>query len=392
MIGTHPVARRPGRLGILHTEWSTGWGGQEIRILGEMQHLREQRDYRFHLACRPGARIAEEATRLGFAVHLLPFRSRLDWRTIWQLRTLTRHYDIDLLHAHSSIDAYCAGLCGRLTGVPVIRSRHLSVPDKSSLQLRLVYDWLAQAVICSSEHARHHLTSVAGCRPAGKVTIRAGVDPHQFHPGVAEIHSPSLRHLRQSLAIPEDARVIGIIAMLRVKKGHLILLDAFARLRQHWSKAHLLVVGDGPARVTIEHAIASRQLAAAVTFTGYRRDIPLLLRLMEISVTPSLEEACSQVVMQAMHCGTPVIVSNAGGLPELVEDGRTGQVVTRGSVTALHQALAHSLQQPQHLARMAMAAREVALRHFTLEHQINATAGLYEAFGGKSGDFMNPTR
>jgi glycosyltransferase involved in cell wall biosynthesis len=367
------------RLSILHTEWSTGWGGQEIRILSEMQALRDQHGYTFHLACRPDARIGEEAASLGFTVHKLPFRGRFDWHTIWQLRFMVRQHRIDLLHAHSSIDAYCAGLCGRLCGIPVVRSRHLSIFDKPGFKLRLVYDWLAQAVICSSEQTRSYLINEGGCRPQHKVTIRAGADPQRFHPDCLTLSARSGSDLRHELGLPEQAPVIGIVAMLRLKKGHVLLLQAFSALRAEWPQARLLIVGEGPARDTIETTIKELHLESAVLLTGYRTDVPQLMKLMAVCVTPSFEEACSQVVMQAMQAGTPVIVSSAGGLPELVKHLVTGQVFENGNAMALNQALTFSLDNPEKLTQMAAAARLVATGQFSIQAQMAATAQLYES-------------
>lgn len=360
------------RLRILHSEWSLGWGGQEIRILAEMKAFREL-DATVEVACRPGSRIATAAQQAGFVVHPLPFAGRFDLRTIFGLRRLVRTKSFSLLHTHSSVDSWCGGLAGRLFGFPVVRSRHLSSAVRPGLNAYLVYDWLPDAVISSGRHIRDQLVGSCGCRAEKHFSVPAGADHRRFSPMVDD------RPVRAQLGLPPgDGPIIGIVAVLRSWKGHRILFEACMRILPDFPALKVLVVGDGPLREHLPRWAAELGLADHVIFAGHREDVPACMKAMDVCVLPSLKnEATSQVMPQAMLVGTPVICSSAGGLTEVVQDGVTGRVVPPGDAEQLAAALRQCLQHPAETAALAAAARQHALAHLTFEQQIAQTLDVY---------------
>jgi glycosyltransferase involved in cell wall biosynthesis len=356
---------------ILHTEWSMGWGGQEIRILAEMRAFRE-RGIPMEIACRTGSRIAQEAAKAGFTVHLLPFAGRLDLRTVLALRRLARTRHFSLLHTHSSIDSWCGGLAGRLFGIPVVRSRHLSSAVRPGLNAHIVYDWLPDAVISSGRHIRDHLVNNCGCRAEKHFSIPAGADHHHFSPAA------DARPVIAEFGLDGAHPVIGIVAVLRSWKGHRVLFEASARLLDAFPGLRLLVVGDGPLREHLPGWAAELGLTGHVVFAGHRDDVPACMKAMDVCVLPSLKnEATSQVMPQAMLVGTPVICSSAGGLTEVVEDGVTGRVVPPGDVAALAAALADCLADNAKTSAMAETARQHAMQNLTFDQHITRTLGVY---------------
>lgn len=366
-----PFDVSPDALRVLHTEWSMGWGGQEIRILAEMRAFREC-GVAMEIACRAGSRIAQEAAAAGFAVHLLPFAGRVDLRTILGLRALTRSGSFSLLHTHSSIDSWCGGLAGRLFGIPVVRSRHLSSTVRPGLNARIVYDWLPDAVISSGRHIRDHLVDVCHCRADKHFSVPAGADHRRFTPDVDG--AP----VRSEFGLAAAAPVIGIVAVLRSWKGHRVLFEACAQLTDRFPGWRLLVVGDGPLREQLQRGAGELGLADRIRFAGHRDDVPACMRAMDVCVLPSLKnEATSQVMPQSMLVGTPVVCSSAGGLTEVVEDGVTGRVVPPGDCSALAAALADGFRNPEKTAAMALAARQHALAQLTFDRQIARTLAVY---------------
>lgn len=363
-------------LRILHTEWSLGWGGQEIRILAEMEAFRELGVW-MEIACRKDSRIGQEASKAGFAVHYLPFAHRVDPLTILGLRHLVRTGAFSIIHTHSSVDSWCGGLAGRIFGIPVVRSRHLSSTVRPGFNARLVYDWLPDAVISSGRHIRDHLVEVCGCHSAKHFSIPAGADQRRFSPAADGIS------VRNEFGLG-DAKVIGIVAVLRSWKGHRVLFEACARSLDAIPDLRLFVVGDGPLREHLPQWAAELGLAERVRFAGHRDDIPNCMKAMDVCVLPSLKnEATSQVMPQAMLVGTPVICSSAGGLTEVVQDGITGRVVPPGDVDALAQALQECFAKPEKTAEMARRAREYALSHLTFAQQIQKTLDVYRFVAAK---------
>ena len=356
---------------ILHTEWSLGWGGQEIRILREMEAFRE-RGWDMRLACREASTISKRAQEAGFQVSHLPFKSAFHLPTVLQLARLIRQDGIALVHGHSSVDGWVGGMAAKLAHVPMVRSRHLSSPVRPGLNSKLLYDLLPEAVISSGRHIRDHLVHDGGCHPKRQYSVPAGADTKVFHPEV------ETEGLRASLGFAETDQIVGIVAVLRSWKGHEILLEAFAQLAQEMPQARLLIVGEGPQRPALQKRIQELGLEKRVVMTGHRTDVANLMRIMNVCVLPSLKnEATSQVLPQAMLVGTPVVSSSAGGLTEVVEDGVRGRVVPPADVNALAQALRSVFAEPELTQAMALKAREHALEELSFETQINRTEAVY---------------
>ena len=351
---------------VLHTEASKGWGGQEVRIVTEATWLCE-RGVRLVLAAQPDSRILEEARQAGLETAEVRMRGAWDVPAVLRLARLIRHGKIDLVHTHSSIDAWVGGAAARIARVPVVRSRHVSIPIRGGLNP--VYTRLADRVITSGEAIRR-LVLAGGVRPDAVVALPAGVDLATFTPGVpgdavrAEFH---------------DGRpVIGSIAMFRGSKGHQHLVDAFQSLLGEFPDAQLLLVGDGIRRQWVEDLARQRGLASAVRFLGFRRDVADLLRVMNCFVLASTRtEGVPQSLLQAMAVGVPVVASAIGGIPEVIADGKTGLLVPPQDPAALARAIAEVLRAPAAARERAQAARALVETRYSRDVCVDRLLALY---------------
>ncbi len=329
--------------------------------------LRE-RGIRVVLAAQPGSRIIAEAKRAVLETVEVLMRGAWDVRATLRLASVVRRERIDLVHTHSSVDAWVGGCAARLAGVPVVRSRHVSIPIRSGLNP--VYTWLADRVVTSGEAIRE-LMLAGGVRPGAVVTLPAGVDLTAFAAG-----RPGDAALREV----DGARpVIGSIAMFRGSKGHQHLLDAFCALRGEYGDARLLLVGDGIRRQWVEGLVAERGLAGAVRFAGFRRDVASLLRLMDCFVLASTRtEGVPQSLLQAMAVGVPVVSSAIGGVPEVVVDRETGLLVPPGDPSALAAAIREVLRDPAAARRRADSARRLVETRYSRDLCVDRLIALYE--------------
>jgi glycosyltransferase involved in cell wall biosynthesis len=355
-------------LTILHTEASPGWGGQEIRILTEATAF-ATRGFRVVLACQPDAPLAREAQQRGLVVRPITMRGPLDAMACWQLRRLMRSDKVDLVHTHSSIDAWLAGFAAKSLGLPVVRSRHVSIPVKR--RGNFVYNALCDRIISSGEVIRQVLIE-AGVFPGKIVAIPAGVDTSQFHPDV------SGEGVRRELAL--HGPVVGTVAMMRHSKGHSVLLQAIPDILAQEPEAVFLWVGDGIGRQALEQEIAHAGLAEKIRLTGFRDDVPALLAAMDVVVLPSIKsDGVPQGLVQALAMRKPVIASAVGGIPEVVQHQHTGVLVPPNNPGALAAAVIQVLQDPKQAGRWAEAGRELVDTCLTLEHMIDRTAEVYTA-------------
>jgi glycosyltransferase involved in cell wall biosynthesis len=264
---------------VLHTESSRGFGGQELRTVSEAAWL-TGRGVRIILAGQPGSRILEEAARAAIGTVDVTMRGAWDLAAVLHLARLIRGRGIDVVHTHSSIDAWVGGCAARVARVPVVRSRHVSIPIRR--RFNPVYTWLADRVVASGEAIRQAVLA-AGARPEAVVAIPAGVDLQEFAPG------PPGGAVQREFA--GGRPVVGSVAMFRGSKGHEQLLEAFQRLRNEWPGARLLLVGDGVRRRAIEERVRAGGLTGPVRITGFRRDVADLLRLMDCFVLASTRTA-----------------------------------------------------------------------------------------------------
>ncbi len=360
------------KLRILHTEWSCGWGGQEIRIVAESKAFQE-RGYSMVIACQPDSQIIWHASQAGIPVIAFPMKKGLRVSTVVRAYRLLRNNAFDLVHTHSSVDGWNFGLAARLAGVPVVRSRHLSTPIRKSWSSRFVYMKLADRVITSGAAIREAMIRDHGMRPECIVSVPAGVDISIFQPGVDGLA------VRQEFGLSVDDYVIGIVAVLRNWKGHHILIRALAELIRRGRDLKLLIVGEGPQEKNLRRLIGALGLESRVVMAGYRHDVPSCMAAMDCVVLPSLEnEATSQVLPQAMAMKKPVIASNVGGLMEVVIDGQTGLLVPPGNVSALADAIARLHDRPAEAAILAERGYEHCRARFTFEGMIAATEQVYQ--------------
>ncbi|PYO20023.1 MAG: hypothetical protein DMD85_17335, partial [Candidatus Rokuibacteriota bacterium] len=217
---------------ILHTESSVGFGGQEIRVLAESRWLAAH-GRRPLIAAQPGAPILGEARRAGIPAVEVTMRAAWDLRAFAALRRVIRTRAVDLVHTHSSVDAWVAGLAARSLGVPVVRSRHVSIPIRRPGAL--VYR-LANRVITSGE-AVAAIVRAAGVPSARVVAIAPGVDTTRFHPSVSGVG------VRAELGLQGPA--VGLVANIRGSKGHAYFLEAARLVLRERADARFLIVGDG---------------------------------------------------------------------------------------------------------------------------------------------------
>jgi len=191
--------------------------------------------------------------------------------------------------------------------------------------------------------------------------------------------APDGRFRRDHL-IPPDVPLVGVISRLNPLKGIEYFLDAAARLSARFGPARFVVVGDGIDpyyRESLERRTAALGLAGKVIFTGFRLDMESVVAELDVSVLPSLSEGLSNVLLESMAAGIPVVATRVGGNPEVVEDGATGFLVPPRDSGALVDAVARLLSNPALAAAFGQAGRKRAEREFSVSRLVAETENLY---------------
>ena len=178
---------------------------------------------------------------------------------------------------------------------------------------------------------------------------------------------------------------LAIVGRLIPIKGHDVLLRAVARARERLPGLTLEIAGDGELEQELRATAIRLGLGDAVTFLGRVAPVDPVLERAEVVVVPSFGEGFGMVALEAMERGRPVIASDVGGLPEIVDEGRTGLLVPPGDVEALARAIAE-LADPARAASMGEAGRARALAEFSQDRCTERIAALYETALGAGGE------
>ncbi|HEV8542662.1 MAG TPA: glycosyltransferase [Verrucomicrobiae bacterium] len=354
---------------ILHTEWSDGWGGQEIRVINEMEGM-ARRGHEVILATRPNCQISEVARRRGIEVVHLPMRSPLDVRSIFQLRRVLRAKNIEIVNTHSGIDSWIGGIAARIAGAPLLlRTRHLNIPLKRS-PINFVHS-LPDAIITCGEAIRKELIERDGFAPERLVNIATGIDFNRFTP------TRSRAEVRETLDLPSGAFVVLMIGILRGVKGHEIALQAMALLAKEFPEVVLLLAGNGPMESYLRDKAIAFGVAGRIYFLGFRDDIPDLMAAADMLLLTSKSEGVPQSVTQALGFGLPVVATRVGGVTELIEHERTGILVPPGDPAAVSEAIRSVVEDPQKARARAAAGKAHARANFSLDLMLEKTERLY---------------
>ena len=190
----------------------------------------------------------------------------------------------------------------------------------------------------------------------------------------------SKKEARIKLGLNPDVPVIGFIASLAPRKGHIYLLQAIRLILYSYPELKLLIVGEGllPLKRKLEAFVRQNRLCGCVQFLGTRRDIPLLLKAMDIFVSPAIKEAFGINLIEAMYMGVPCIATRVGGIPEVVKNDETGILVPPADPEALAKAIKELLSKPRLSKKYGEAGRKRVLENFTVDKYIEKLENLYD--------------
>jgi len=290
------------------------------------------------------------------------------------LLRLMRTEQVDVVHTYYGRTRAHGRLAAILARVPVIISAEMAQAGPYSLKgwaTERLFDYFTDHFVAVSEAARVHLFRTRQISPPKITVIYPGVDLVRF-----DIQE-TLPMVRYELGLPDHALVIGVVARLVPYKGHADLIAALPRILQTAPTTRLVFIGDGPAASDLRRQVHEVGLAEQVHFLGARRDIPKLLRALDVFVLPSHQEGLGLAIIEAMAAGLPVVATRAGGIPEVVIEGETGLLVEPGNPPELAEAIIHLLTNPDTRRQMGIKSRQRVEAHFTAQRTAANLTALY---------------
>jgi glycosyltransferase involved in cell wall biosynthesis len=317
--------------------------------------------------------IEEPVYTAGTPRWVLPGLSR--WRilqTTWKLARILRHWKAHILHTHHFDPAVIGMAATRLSPrTRLVVGRHYSdaiyrsskgIRQKLLLACERLVNQSAARIVVPSEYVATILTHWQGINPTKISKVPYGFVPDRYSPLSAE----EVYRLRGELGLAGKT-VLGNFARLHEEKGQRFLLQAITQIRSRFPQLVLLIAGEGPERPALERQIRDSGLEGVVRLLGWRRDAIRLMAAVDAVVQPTLQEAFSQVMAEALWMGKPLVISDVSGVRDLLTDGETGLIVPPGEPTALANALAQLVTDPSLRKRLASAGRAHLEVHFTVD-------------------------
>jgi glycosyltransferase involved in cell wall biosynthesis len=201
--------------------------------------------------------------------------------------------------------------------------------------------------------------------------IYNGVDLQRYdHQGPCTLHA--------EYGLERGSRIVGVVARLEPEKGHQTLIEAWPHVLREVPDAYLLIVGEGSRRDFLEQWAAAHKVAHRVIFTGRRDDIPAVTAALDVAVLPSWREAQGLSILEAMALSRPVVASDVGGIPEMIEDGVTGLLVEHDNPVALAAAIVRLLKDRVYAATIAKAGHDLVHDRFCIELMVKAIEQIYD--------------
>ena len=366
----------PHRTRVFHLIKSLGRGGAETLLPETLRYADRERftyGYGYFLPWKDHLVVELEAQD----VPVTCFEARSNLQVLLAARQVKAHlegWSADVLHAHLPLAGIVARIAGRWAGVPVVYTEH-NVQERYHPITR----WLnratwggQQAVVAVSEgvarSARTHNGTEVFIR-----TVPNGIDHEQYR-----VENTAAGPVRSSFGIPQEAPVVGTVAVFRTQKRLDHWLRVAQAVRTAIPGAHFVLVGDGPLRVDLEAQARTLALQDCVHFAGLQEDVRPYLAAMDVYLMTSAFEGLPLALLEAMAMQRPVVTTAVGGIPEVIMDGTEGFLLEeddrKGLTTATHRLLTDGSLR----TRLGTAARRTVVERFSVERMTAELEELYE--------------
>ena len=358
---------------ILHTEASTGWGGQEMRILREAVGMREL-GHSVMIAADPEGSLLLRSEKEGLRTIPVRFTRRRFLSIVLFFKGLIEREGIDVVNTHSSKDSWLVLPAARIAGNRplAVRTRHLSTPVGTNLLSRFLYNSLPHFVITTGEAIREQMIRVNRFDPEKIVSIPTGVDTETFDPGAGH------DDLREELGLPPHTPLVGAVSVIRSWKGLDYLVRAMPLILREVPGARCVIAGEGPYRKALERTIEASAAADMVYLLGHREDTAALFHSFDVVVHPSYaNEGVPQTLLQAMAMKKPVVATDLAPLKEVVIDGETGILVPSRDPGGIARAVIRLLGDRELAAQLGERGRKLVASSYSYPQMLQRVSTLY---------------
>jgi len=381
VLSERPIPRQGVRRILYFNSWSSAHGGSSSSLIDIVSRL-DPRKFDPVVVCPERGELTARLDEIGIP-YLLRMSSRLTREELWKFlpevpsfAMWLRREQIALVHANTGASRRSLVLAAKVAGIPYVQ--HVRNPVKNARH-NLAYRF-ASRIIANSRHTAASLLADP-LFSAKTVTVHNAVDLTQYE---------ATDERREEFGAVDRA-LIGFVGHLVPNKGTLTVINAMPRVLSVFPNALLAIVGCAPEgeetyEVDCRDRVRELRLESHVRFTGYRRDVPALMRSFDVFVLPTRTETFGKVVIEAMAAACPVVVSDVGGIPEIVERPELGTLIPPDDSGATAEGIIRYLAEPAR-ARLAGAAGQRHVReHFSLDAMVAKLEAVYTSVLAGSSD------
>lgn len=351
-------------LRVLHVVHSLGTGGTECVLMRVANRL-SARGFDFHTCCLGEEGELAASMPRPDQVHALRRSDGWSLRTVAGLRHVFGQVAPDVIHTHNIGPLlYAAPAAWWGLRWSILHGEH----SRIGLKVGTRYGWLSRLLYTAcrrvhtvSENQLGDLRSLGFVSQRRSLAVVNGVDLELFRPGASSV--------AEELALPAGSRLLGVVGRLIPSKRHVRLVQGLAQLP---ADVHLVVIGDGEVRTQILAEAGQLGCADRVHLVGTRSDMVRFYQAMDLLVVASDSEGLSNVILEAMACGTPV-VANAycGGCDEVITHGQDGWLLPMNTPERVAAAIGEALSSPAELDQRATHARQTIAERFNFERTVD---------------------
>lgn len=352
-------------------------GGSEKNILDLVRHLPSDTFEKYVLALKGGP-LLQEIKRLGVHAEEVGLHSIVSLTGImkgFNFFRFLREKKIDiLLTYHEDADLW-GGLIGRLANVPVIISNKRDMGYQVNTKQRLVYRVLNDSftrVVAVSSAVKDEIARTQKLSESKFEIIYNGISMN------AILTMNKSYYLHDLLKIPHHHQLVGMVASFRPVKGQEFFVQAAANVLHHYQNIDFVIIGNNETKYysKVSKLIKELGIESHIYCIGSRNDIPEILPSLDIFVLSSVHEGFSNAILEAMAAGLPVIASNSGGNPEIVNP-ETGILFNQGDVDMLSKAILCLLEKDKERLEMGLRGKELVRSKFPLKGMIHKYEELF---------------
>ncbi|MFH1563678.1 MAG: glycosyltransferase [Nitrospirota bacterium] len=351
-------------------------GGAERVVYNLVERLNLELFYPVVCCLYKNEKLGDELKNLGIKIVEMNLKSGINWSLLLKLSNIMKKERINIVHTHTASSWFYGTIAAKLAKIPVIintvHGRGNILPQRKEIIERKILSLLTTRIISVSEQLKKSLIEHEGISLKKVITITNGVDINRYR-----VNEDEIIKVKKTFNLDGCYPIIGIVARLDYEKNHQMLLNAMPKIVSCYPEAKLLIVGTGSLEENLQSLTRKLNLSSHVLFLGFHKDVSPILATFDLFVLPSRREGMPLTLLEAMSAGKPIVATNVGGIPEVVEDKINGFLVPSDNYDSLADAIIKILQDKNKMLEMGKASRSRAEEYFSLEKMITEYENLY---------------